>query len=136
MYSAFAAWGYSKEPSSRKSSHVVGGRDRYLRDPWQPLGLLPKNWGGNDSNCTGTCMVLKATDNDMRHVTLCHDEFRGPRSGLCESGAIELIIHWTYLCSVHLELFAGIHMDSMCPKNDGIFMDDNAACHRDSIVHD
>ncbi|GFW07389.1 hypothetical protein TNCV_865611 [Trichonephila clavipes] len=26
MYSAFAAWGYSKKPSSRKSSRVVGGR--------------------------------------------------------------------------------------------------------------
>ncbi|GFX90915.1 hypothetical protein TNCV_3167461 [Trichonephila clavipes] len=32
-------------------------------------------------------MVLKATDNDRRHLALCHDEFRGPRSGLCRSVA-------------------------------------------------
>ncbi|GFW50339.1 hypothetical protein TNCV_4697541 [Trichonephila clavipes] len=30
-------------------------------------------------------MVLKATANDRRHLALCHDEFRGPRSGLCRS---------------------------------------------------
>ncbi|GFX61231.1 hypothetical protein TNCV_3407061 [Trichonephila clavipes] len=33
-------------------------------------------------------MVLKATANDRRHVALCHDEFRGPRSGLCRSCVI------------------------------------------------
>ncbi|GFU52762.1 hypothetical protein TNCV_1495771 [Trichonephila clavipes] len=33
-------------------------------------------------------MGLKATDNDRRHVALCHDEFRRPRSGLCRSGGI------------------------------------------------
>ncbi|GFX24156.1 hypothetical protein TNCV_2436491 [Trichonephila clavipes] len=33
-------------------------------------------------------MVLKATTNDRRHLALCHDEFRGPRSGLCRSGGI------------------------------------------------
>ncbi|GFY26285.1 hypothetical protein TNCV_24831 [Trichonephila clavipes] len=33
-------------------------------------------------------MVLKATANDRRHLTLCHDEFRGPRSGLYRSGGI------------------------------------------------
>ncbi|GFV83043.1 hypothetical protein TNCV_1180571 [Trichonephila clavipes] len=31
-------------------------------------------------------MVLKATANDKRHLALCHDEYRGPRSGLCRSG--------------------------------------------------
>ncbi|GFW79549.1 hypothetical protein TNCV_128541 [Trichonephila clavipes] len=30
--------------------------------------------------------MLKATANDRRHLALCHDEFRGPRSGLCRSG--------------------------------------------------
>ncbi|GFU65728.1 hypothetical protein TNCV_5058621 [Trichonephila clavipes] len=34
------------------------------------------------------CMVVKATANDRRHLALCHDEFRGPRSGLCRSGGI------------------------------------------------
>ncbi|GFX72493.1 hypothetical protein TNCV_4060901 [Trichonephila clavipes] len=33
-------------------------------------------------------MVLKATANDRRHLALCHDEFRGPRSGLYRSGGI------------------------------------------------
>ncbi|GFW19528.1 hypothetical protein TNCV_1604201 [Trichonephila clavipes] len=33
-------------------------------------------------------MVLKATANDRRHLVLCHDEFRGPRYGLCRSGGI------------------------------------------------
>ncbi|PRD21344.1 UNVERIFIED_CONTAM: hypothetical protein NCL1_51985 [Trichonephila clavipes] len=33
-------------------------------------------------------MVLKATANDKRHLALCHDEFRGPRTGLCQSGGI------------------------------------------------
>ncbi|GFU58707.1 hypothetical protein TNCV_932531 [Trichonephila clavipes] len=33
-------------------------------------------------------MVLKATVYDMRHLALCHDEFRGPRSSLCRSGGI------------------------------------------------
>ncbi|GFX84008.1 hypothetical protein TNCV_4858161 [Trichonephila clavipes] len=32
-------------------------------------------------------MVLKATANDRRHLTLCHDEFRGSRSALCRSGS-------------------------------------------------
>ncbi|GFT75568.1 hypothetical protein TNCV_1135381 [Trichonephila clavipes] len=31
-------------------------------------------------------MVLKVTDDDRRHLAHCHDEFRGPRSGLCRSG--------------------------------------------------
>ncbi|GFX04826.1 hypothetical protein TNCV_2248091 [Trichonephila clavipes] len=30
-------------------------------------------------------MVLKATANNMRHLAFCHDEFRGPRPGLCRS---------------------------------------------------
>ncbi|GFU55222.1 uncharacterized protein TNCV_427221 [Trichonephila clavipes] len=33
-------------------------------------------------------MALKATANDRHHLALCHDEFRGPRSGLCRSGGI------------------------------------------------
>ncbi|GFV41784.1 hypothetical protein TNCV_3629351 [Trichonephila clavipes] len=33
-------------------------------------------------------MVLKATTNDRRHLVICHDELRGPCSGLCRSGGI------------------------------------------------
>ncbi|GFW35181.1 hypothetical protein TNCV_5067461 [Trichonephila clavipes] len=30
-----------------------------------------------------TCMVLKATANDSRHLALCNEELRRPQSGLC-----------------------------------------------------
>ncbi|GFX68935.1 hypothetical protein TNCV_682941 [Trichonephila clavipes] len=33
-------------------------------------------------------MVFKSTGNDRRHLALCDDEFRGPRSDLCRSGGI------------------------------------------------
>ncbi|GFU85396.1 hypothetical protein TNCV_2387001 [Trichonephila clavipes] len=33
-------------------------------------------------------MVLKATANDRRHLALCHQKFRGHRSGFCRSGGI------------------------------------------------
>ncbi|GFV43566.1 hypothetical protein TNCV_1690101 [Trichonephila clavipes] len=33
-------------------------------------------------------MVLKATTNDRCHLAHCHEEFRGPQSGLCRSGAV------------------------------------------------
>ncbi|GFW09486.1 uncharacterized protein TNCV_3995931 [Trichonephila clavipes] len=51
-------------------------------------GVLPQNWGGNQPDRTVTCVVLQATDNDRRHLALCHDEFRGPSSDLCRSGGI------------------------------------------------
>ncbi|GFS94907.1 uncharacterized protein TNCV_4457451 [Trichonephila clavipes] len=43
------------------------------------------NWGGIEPNRTVTCMVIKATANDRRHLALCYDEFRWPRSSLCRS---------------------------------------------------
>ncbi|GFU79348.1 uncharacterized protein TNCV_2138711 [Trichonephila clavipes] len=45
------------------------------------------NWGAIEPNSSVICMVLKATANDRRHLALCLDEFRGPRSGLCRSEA-------------------------------------------------
>ncbi|GFW93379.1 uncharacterized protein TNCV_2604971 [Trichonephila clavipes] len=53
-----------------------------------PPGVLPQNWGGNELNRSVTGIVLKATANDRRHLALCHDEIRGPRSGLCRSSGI------------------------------------------------
>ncbi|GFV50864.1 uncharacterized protein TNCV_3921571 [Trichonephila clavipes] len=53
-----------------------------------PPGDLPQNCGENEPNRTVTCMVLKATANGRRHLALCDDEFRGPRSGLCRSGGV------------------------------------------------
>ncbi|GFW45380.1 uncharacterized protein TNCV_4734871 [Trichonephila clavipes] len=46
--------------------------------PDHPQGVLPQNWGESELNRSVTCMVLKATANDRRHLALCHDEFRGP----------------------------------------------------------
>ncbi|GFV59196.1 uncharacterized protein TNCV_2339371 [Trichonephila clavipes] len=76
-------------PSIRKSSREVGGKGREVRGPdHSQVSSLSQNWGGKEPNRTVTCMVLKATANDRRHLALCHDEFRGPRSGLCRSGSI------------------------------------------------
>ncbi|GFS64810.1 uncharacterized protein TNCV_2000401 [Trichonephila clavipes] len=38
--------------------------------PDHPQGVLPQNR-------SATCMLLKATANDRRHLALCHDEIRG-----------------------------------------------------------
>ncbi|GFX47430.1 hypothetical protein TNCV_1734171 [Trichonephila clavipes] len=43
---------------------------------------------GSESNRTVTWMVPKATDNDRRHLSPCYDEYRGPRSDLCQSDGI------------------------------------------------
>ncbi|GFY14423.1 uncharacterized protein TNCV_1314771 [Trichonephila clavipes] len=69
------------------TSRKAGGRRRKVGGPCTQ-GFLSQNWGGNEPNRTVTCMVLKATDNDRRHLALCHDEFRGPQSGLCRSVGI------------------------------------------------
>ncbi|GFY11265.1 hypothetical protein TNCV_4472511 [Trichonephila clavipes] len=47
-----------------------------------PQGVLPLNWDETELNCSVTCMVLKATANERRHLALCHEEFREPWSGL------------------------------------------------------
>ncbi|GFX41275.1 uncharacterized protein TNCV_2219731 [Trichonephila clavipes] len=49
-----------------------------LEAPDHPQGVLPQNWGETERNCSVACMVLKAMDNDRRHLALCYDEFRGP----------------------------------------------------------
>ncbi|GFX67760.1 uncharacterized protein TNCV_1564621 [Trichonephila clavipes] len=70
---------------------LVEGEERWkASDHFQ--SVLPLNWGGTEPNCTVTCMVLKATANDRRHLALCHDELRGPRFGFCRSGGIALSI--------------------------------------------
>ncbi|GFV10877.1 hypothetical protein TNCV_4706441 [Trichonephila clavipes] len=57
MYSTFAAWGYSKQPSSRKSSHEVGGERWEVLTPQGKLGDRAKSY-------CHLCMVLKAKAND------------------------------------------------------------------------
>ncbi|GFX54729.1 uncharacterized protein TNCV_2822501 [Trichonephila clavipes] len=75
MYCAFAVWGYSIQPSSRKSSREVGGRGREVRAFDNAEGVPPQNLGGTELNCTVTCMVLRPTKGV--HLDPCHDEFRG-----------------------------------------------------------
>ncbi|GFU86666.1 uncharacterized protein TNCV_2880861 [Trichonephila clavipes] len=76
MHSASAAWGYLN--SRRAASPIV----RLVEERWEASdhsqGVLPQNWGEIELNHSVTCMVLKATDNDRRHVALCHEEFHGP----------------------------------------------------------
>ncbi|GFW48386.1 hypothetical protein TNCV_1109491 [Trichonephila clavipes] len=64
--SAFAPWGFFKQPSSRKSSRDVHGRGRGGRPLTLPQGILPQNWGETELNRTVTCMMLNATVNDRR----------------------------------------------------------------------
>ncbi|GFV45299.1 transposable element Tcb2 transposase [Trichonephila clavipes] len=64
---------------------LVEGKERWETSD-HPQSVLPQNWGRNEPNRTITCMVLKATTNDRRHLAIYHDEFRGPKSGLCRSG--------------------------------------------------
>ncbi|GFT43401.1 hypothetical protein TNCV_4775291 [Trichonephila clavipes] len=47
MYSALSAWGYSKQPSSIKSSRGVGGRGRKMRGPLPSPGCSPSKFGWN-----------------------------------------------------------------------------------------
>ncbi|GFU51398.1 collagen alpha-1(XV) chain [Trichonephila clavipes] len=79
MYSAFVAWRYFKQPSSRKSSCEVDGREDRWKALTTPREFSLKIWVENRPNHTVTCMVLKSTTNDRCHVALCHDEFRHPR---------------------------------------------------------
>ncbi|GFU84614.1 hypothetical protein TNCV_2590821 [Trichonephila clavipes] len=62
MHSAFAAWEYSKQLSSRMSSRKVGGRGLHYRGG-KPLtlhpGVVPLNSGETELNRTITCMVAK-----------------------------------------------------------------------------
>ncbi|GFY24090.1 hypothetical protein TNCV_1011431 [Trichonephila clavipes] len=82
MYSAFAAWERAAVAQWLRSSREVGGKERVRKSLTTPQGVLPQNWDENEPNRSVTWMVLKATTNDRRHLALCHDEFRGPRSGL------------------------------------------------------
>ncbi|GFW23731.1 cullin-4A [Trichonephila clavipes] len=49
-----------------------------LETPDHPHSVLQQYWDETELNCSVTCMVLKDTANDRRHLALCHDEFRGP----------------------------------------------------------
>ncbi|GFX06913.1 uncharacterized protein TNCV_1202281 [Trichonephila clavipes] len=55
---------------------LVEGEERWEASD-HPQGILPQNWDETDLNRSVTCMVLKATADDRRHLALSHDEFRG-----------------------------------------------------------
>ncbi|GFV19725.1 uncharacterized protein TNCV_479511 [Trichonephila clavipes] len=86
MYSACVAWGTLN--SHRAASPLMWLVEEEER--WEafdhPQSVLPLHWSGIELNHTVTCMVLKATAIDRRYLALCHDEFRGPCSDLCQSG--------------------------------------------------
>ncbi|GFU06477.1 hypothetical protein TNCV_351311 [Trichonephila clavipes] len=81
MYSAFAAWRYSSRRSASPREVGRGEGRRPLTTPRCP----PSKFRWKRAKSTVTCMVLKATANV---IALCHNEFRGPRSGLYLSGGI------------------------------------------------
>ncbi|GFW86523.1 uncharacterized protein TNCV_4333071 [Trichonephila clavipes] len=56
---------------------LVEGEERW-EAPGHPLDVFPLNWGETKLKRSVTCMVFKATDNDRRHLALCHDAFCGP----------------------------------------------------------
>ncbi|GFX00886.1 uncharacterized protein TNCV_4578521 [Trichonephila clavipes] len=56
---------------------LVEGEERW-EAPDHPQCVHPQNWDETELNRSVTCMMSKATDNDRRHLALCHDEFRGP----------------------------------------------------------
>ncbi|GFW82333.1 uncharacterized protein TNCV_3818141 [Trichonephila clavipes] len=64
---------------------LVEGEERWEASD-HPQSVLPLNWGVIEPNSAVTSTVIKATANDRHHLALCHDEYRGPRSGLCRSG--------------------------------------------------
>ncbi|GFV68170.1 hypothetical protein TNCV_1874521 [Trichonephila clavipes] len=76
--SAFAAWGYSKYPSSLSSSRWVGGKGR-------EVGVLPQNWGGNEPNRCRLYGAQKLRITIGVQLSPLHGEFRGSRSGLRRS---------------------------------------------------
>ncbi|GFT72561.1 hypothetical protein TNCV_974141 [Trichonephila clavipes] len=68
MYSAFAAWGYFKLPSSHKSSREVGGERKRSGRPLitAPRVLSLKIEVETSQIVLSNCVVLKATANDRR----------------------------------------------------------------------
>ncbi|GFX03427.1 uncharacterized protein TNCV_4634391 [Trichonephila clavipes] len=78
MYSAFVSGGtINSRQATSPLVRLVEGEERW-EDPDHTQGVLPLNWGETELNRSVTCMVLKATANDRRHLALCHNEFRGP----------------------------------------------------------
>ncbi|GFU36321.1 hypothetical protein TNCV_559551 [Trichonephila clavipes] len=54
----------NRRTASLLERQVEGKERREVSD--QPQGVFHQNWGGTETNCTVTFMVLKATVNDRR----------------------------------------------------------------------
>ncbi|GFY31587.1 cullin-4A [Trichonephila clavipes] len=78
MYTASVAWGtLNSRRATSPLVRLVEGEKRW-EAPDHSQGVLPLNWAETELNCSVTCMVLKVTANDRRHLAFSHDEFRGP----------------------------------------------------------
>ncbi|GFU84205.1 hypothetical protein TNCV_2488701 [Trichonephila clavipes] len=62
----------ASEPGRRAASSVVRlvEWEERLEALDQLKGVFPQIWGGNEPNCSATCMVLKNTDNGRRSCNL------------------------------------------------------------------
>ncbi|GFY27886.1 hypothetical protein TNCV_243511 [Trichonephila clavipes] len=92
MYSAFAAWAYSKWPSRATSPplRLIEEEERW-EAPAFPQIVLSQYWGRTERNRTVTCMVLKATDKTGVVVAPCHDELLGSQSGANQEALVTTI---------------------------------------------
>ncbi|GFY14884.1 hypothetical protein TNCV_234341 [Trichonephila clavipes] len=61
-------------------------------DPDYLQSVLIPNWGETEPKHTVTCMLFKATDNDMSTSTLCQYRFRGPSSDNIRLAGLEATI--------------------------------------------
>ncbi|GFV59201.1 uncharacterized protein TNCV_2339421 [Trichonephila clavipes] len=66
---------------------LVEGEERW-QAPDYSQGVLSQNWSEAELSRLVSCMVLNATVNGRRHLALCQDEFRGPRSSRSRSSGI------------------------------------------------
>ncbi|GFV20511.1 cullin-4A [Trichonephila clavipes] len=64
--------------SRQASSPFVRWVEERSEAPDHPQRVLPLNWGETELNGSVPCVLLKAMADDRRHLTLYHDEFRGP----------------------------------------------------------
>ncbi|PRD33186.1 UNVERIFIED_CONTAM: hypothetical protein NCL1_18208 [Trichonephila clavipes] len=61
-----------------------------------PPECFPYKLGWNRTKSYCHLYGAQSYGNHRRHLALCHDEFRGPRSGFCRSGGIINYINYLY----------------------------------------
>ncbi|GFV59733.1 hypothetical protein TNCV_1908041 [Trichonephila clavipes] len=78
MYSTFVAWGTLNSCGAAKPSRKVGGWGREVGGLCQPPTCPPSKLEWKRAKSYSHLYGAQSTANDMRHLALCHDEFRGP----------------------------------------------------------